>query len=343
MSVNLAVVGLGYWGPNLARAASSVRGGRLYGICDSDPVRVERFAGAYPAARAFTSLDDVLADDDVHAVILSTPVASHFDMGMRILSSGRHVLVEKPLATTSGECQQLIDQAAERSVVLMVGHVFLYNAAVRRVREYIDQGELGDVLYAYSQRLNLGRVRQDVNALWNFAPHDFSILDYWLRSHPERLTARGFSYIQDSIEDVVFVTADYPRGVGANIHISWLDPQKVRLMTVVGTSKMIVYDDTAPDARVVIYDKGVARVAREGIGSFETFGQFQLLHRAGDVLIPKLEFDEPLQVECQHFVDCIRSGETPLTDGASGLAVVRALEAAQASIVAGGQQVTLAS
>jgi predicted dehydrogenase len=270
-------------------------------------------------------------------------VASHFDMGLRILSSGRHLLVEKPLATSSAECLRLMEVATERSVVLMVGHVFLYNAAVRRVRDYIDQGELGEIHYAYSQRLNLGRVRQDVNALWNFAPHDFSILDYWLRSHPQRVTARGYSYIQQGIEDVVFVTADYPGGIGANIHISWLDPQKVRLMTVVGSRKMIVYDDTAADARVVIYDKGVARVEREGIGSFETFGQFQLLHRAGDVLIPKIEFSEPLQVECQHFVDCIRTGATPLSDAESGLAVVRALEAAQASMASGGREVSVAA
>jgi predicted dehydrogenase len=218
----------------------------------------------------------------------------------------------------------------------MVGHVFLYNAAVRRVKEYVDSGELGDIYYLYSQRLNLGQVRRDVNALWNFAPHDFSIMSYWLDATPERVSARGYSYVLDRTEDVVFVTADYPAGIGSSVHISWLDPQKVRLMTIVGSRKMIVYDDTHPDAKVALYDKSVAKVDTGGLGSFETFGQFQLLHRAGDVLLPKVDFVEPLQVELQHFVDCIRDGQTPLTDGRAGLAVVRALEAAQLSMARDG-------
>jgi predicted dehydrogenase len=341
VSVGIVVVGLGYWGPNLARAISTVRNGRLHGLCDPDATRLERFAAMYPAAIAYRSLDDVLADDRVDAVVLATPVDTHFQLAERILRAGRHVLVEKPLARTSGECETLIAVAEERSLVLMVGHVFLYNMAVREVRDRIESGELGDIRYAYSQRLNLGQVRRDVNALWNFAPHDFSILSYWLGTTPELVTARGYSYVQEDVEDVVFVTADYPVGIGANIHISWLDPQKVRLMTVVGSRKMIVYDDTQPDARVAIYDKGVARVDQGGLGSFETFGQFQLLHRAGDVLIPKVDFIEPLQVECQHLVDCIRDGKRPLTDGAAGLAVVRALEAAQASLEANGAVVRL--
>ena len=335
-SVNVVVVGLGYWGPNLARAVATVRGGGLYGICDTDAARIERFARAYPGARTYATLDDVLADDDAHAIVLSTPVDSHFGLARRILSAGRHVLVEKPLARSSEECRTLIDLARVQGVVLMVGHVFLFNAAVRKVRDYIDSGELGDILYAYSQRLNLGKVRTDVNALWNFAPHDLSILSYWLGAGPERIAARGYSYVQPGIEDVVFVTADFPGNIGANIHISWLDPQKVRLMTVVGSRKMVVYDDTNADARVVVYDKGVDSVPATGLGTFETFGQFQLLHRAGDVLIPAVDFTEPLLLETQHFVDCIRDGTRPLTDGESGLAVVRALEAAQRSLDAQG-------
>lgn len=336
MSINVVVVGLGYWGPNLARAVSNVHDGRLYGICDTDPARLTRFSSMYQSTEAFSTLDDVLNDEQVDAIVLSTPVGTHFRLAERILASGRHVLVEKPLARSSAECESLIQSAETHGVVLMVGHVFLYNSAVRRVREYIESGDLGDVLYVYSQRLNLGRVRQDVNALWNFAPHDISILTYWLGAGPERIAARGYSYVQEGIEDVVFMTADFPDNVGANIHISWLDPQKVRLMTVVGSRKMIVYDDTQPDARVAIYDKGVQRIETAGLGTFETFGQFQLLHRAGDVLIPAIEFIEPLQLECQHFVDCIRDGTQPMTDGQSGLAVVRALEAAQRSLDSSG-------
>jgi predicted dehydrogenase len=343
VSINIVVVGLGYWGPNLARAVASTKDGTLYGVCDADPGRLARLRELYPGARPFASLEEVLADDAVHGVVLSTPVSTHFDMARQVLEAARHVLVEKPLAASSSECEILIELARRQGVVLMVGHVFLYNAAVTKVRDYIESGDLGDIYYAYAQRLNLGRVRQDVNALWNFAPHDFSILSYWLDSTPLQVTARGYSYVQDDVEDVVFVTADYPGGIGANIHISWLDPQKVRLMTVVGSRKMVVYDDTNPDARVTVYDKGVSRVGQSGLGTFETFGQFQLLHRAGDVLIPKVDFNEPLQVECQHFVECIRDGSVPLTDGAAGLSVVKALEAAQRSMESGGQPVPLAA
>jgi predicted dehydrogenase len=208
------------------------------------------------------------------------------------------------------------------------------------MKGYIDSGELGEVRYIYSQRLNLGQVRTDVNALWNFAPHDLSILMYWLGAVPERVIARGYAYVQPEIEDVVFMTLDFPNRVGANVHISWLDPFKIRRMTVVGSEKMIVYDDVSADARITIYDKGVARTRRPeaeiSLGTYETFAEFQLLLRAGDVLIPKVDFVEPLLLECQHFVDCIRSGERPLTDGESGLQVVRVLEAAQASMAAGG-------
>jgi predicted dehydrogenase len=343
MTVNVALVGLGYWGPNLARNLALVNGGALHTLCDSRPDRLERLQRQYPGVRITGDLQSVLADDQVHAVVLATPVDSHFRLAMDALKAGKHVFVEKPLARTSGECEALIAQASQSNLILMVGHVFLYNAAVRRMKEYIDSGEIGEVRYVYSQRLNLGQVRNDVNALWNFAPHDLSILMHWLGAPPERVIARGYAYIQPAIEDVVFMTLDFPNGVGANVHISWLDPFKIRRMTVVGSEKMIVYDDVSADARITIYDKGVARTRRPesqaSLGSYETFAEFQLLLRAGDVLIPKVEFTEPLLLECQEFVDCIRSGEKPLTDGASGLHVVRVLEAAQASIAADGAAV----
>jgi predicted dehydrogenase len=283
----------------------------------------------------------VLSDPDIDAVVIATPVQSHFALARRALEAGKHVLVEKPLARTSAECAELIGHANRAGRVLMVGHVFLYNTAVQRMKAYIDQGELGEVRYVYSQRLNLGQVRHDVNALWNFAPHDLSILQYWLGGTPDRVLARGYSYVQPGIEDVVFMTLDFPGGVGANVHISWLDPFKIRRMTVVGTEKMIVYDDVSAEARITIYDKGVSRTRRAGagepsLGGFETFGEFQLLLRAGDILIPKVDFGEPLANECRHFIDCIKTGATPLTDGASGLAVVRVLEAAQASLDSAG-------
>jgi predicted dehydrogenase len=334
MTIRLAHVGLGYWGPNLARNLASVDGAELAVICDADASRLEKFGRQFPAARAETDFAAVLADGSVNAVALATPVETHFDLARAALEAGKHVLVEKPLARTSAQCEELIRIADERNLCLMVGHVFIYNAAVQMVKEYIDSGELGELYYVYSQRLNLGQIRQDVNALWNFAPHDLSILCYWLDAQPSSVLARGYSYIQPGIEDVAFMTLDFPNGVGANVHISWLDPLKVRRMTVVGSEKMVVYDDVSADAKLMVYDKGVTKRPRvdESLGTFQTFSEFQLMLRAGDVLIPRVDFTEPLKAECQHFVDCIRTGETPRSDGRQGLHVVRALEAADRSM-----------
>jgi predicted dehydrogenase len=338
MTVRLAQVGLGYWGPNLARNLAGVDGGELAVLCDADRARLERMSRQLPGPKLVSDYADVLADDTIDGVVLATPVETHFRLAKAALEAGKHVLVEKPLATTSADCEALIAIADARDLRLMVGHVFVYNPAVRRVKELIDAGEVGEVQYIYSQRLNLGQVRQDVNAMWNFAPHDISILCDWLDAEPTDVTARGFSYVQPGIEDVVFMTMAFPGGVGANVHISWLDPLKVRRMTVVGSEKMVVYDDVSADAKITIYDRGVTKKRQEpseGLGSYRTFGEFQLLLRAGDVLIPKLEFTEPLKIECQHFVDCIRTGETPRSDGRQGLRVVRTLEAAQRSMTAG--------
>jgi predicted dehydrogenase len=332
--INVAVAGLGHWGPNLARNVAALSDAKLHTLCDVDRENLERMGRRYPGAKQQKDFSAVLADSDVDAVIIATPVHTHFELASAALKAGKHTFVEKPLAHTSEECRELIALAEQDSLILMVGHVFLYNAAVRKVKDYIESGELGEIYYIYSQRLNLGTVRQDVNALWNFAPHDISILCYWLDAEPEQVFARGYSYIQPGIEDVVFMTLDFPGGVGANVHISWLDPNKVRRMTVVGSKKMIVYDDVSPDAKIVVYDKGVTKKpnSEQSLGSYETFGEFQLLLRAGDVLIPKIDFVEPLRSECQHFVECIQTGECPLTDGHNGLKVVQALEAASATL-----------
>jgi len=329
--INVAVVGLGHWGPNLARNIAALPDAHLYALCDIRTDRLEHVGRQYPAAKRQADFDAVLRDPDVDAVIIATPVHTHFELAFAALRAGKHVLVEKPLAQTNAQCQELISLSKKNGRILMVGHVFLYNAAVRKVKEYIQSGELGQIYYIYSQRLNLGIIRQDLNALWNFGPHDFSILCYWLDALPERVLARGYSYIQPGIEDVVFVTLDFPNGVGASVHISWLDPNKVRRMTVVGSKKMVVYDDISADAKIVVYDRGVMKKPDDGLslGRYESFGEFQLLLRAGDVLIPKLDFVEPLKVECQHFVRCVLTGTPPLTDGYNGLRVVRILEMAQ--------------
>ena len=331
--VNVALIGLGYWGPNLARNLSVLSGARLHTVCDSRAERLERFGRQYAGVKTRANAGEVFEDPEVDAVVIATPVETHFELAAAALRAGKHVMVEKPLAQSSEQCEELIALADAGQLILMTGHVFIYNAAVRKVKEYIQSGELGEIYYVYSQRLNLGVIRQDVNALWNFCPHDFSILRYWLEATPERIFAHGYSYVQPGIEDVVFVNMDFPGGVGANVHISWLDPNKLRRMTVVGSQKMVIYDDVSADAKVLVYDKGVSKKPKEeSLGRFESFGEFQLLLRAGDVLIPKIDFVEPLKLECQHFVDCIESGNQPLTDGRDGLKVVQMLEAAQASL-----------
>jgi predicted dehydrogenase len=287
----------------------------------------------------------MLTDPDLDAVIIATPASTHFEFAAAALEVGKHVMVEKPLAQTSEQCRQLIERAEESQLVLMAGHVFVYNAAVRKVKEYLDSGLLGEVYYIYSQRLNLGILRRDVNALWNFAPHDISIINYWLGDSPAAVVARGYSYIQPDVEDVVFATLDYPSGVGANVHVSWLDPRKVRRMTVVGSEKMVVYDDVSQDSRVVVYDKGVKKGSAEpvSLGAFADYAEFQLLLRAGDILIPKIDFVEPLKVECEHFVECVLTGERAFTDGRTGLEVVSVLEAAQESLARNGERVGVTS
>lgn len=334
MTLNVAVVGLGYWGPNLARTVSSLSGANLHTLCDGRADRLAKLTQQYPGVRTEVDYAGVIHDTEVHAVIIATPVHTHYELAAAALRAGKHVLVEKPLSQTSAQCRDLIGLAEMYGLTLMVGHVFIYNAAVRKVKEYIESGELGQIYYVYSQRLNLGIIRQDVNALWNFAPHDLSILNYWLNSVPERVNAQGYSYIQPGIEDVIFMTLDFPGGIGASVHISWLDPNKVRRMTIVGSKKMVVYDDVSSDAKITVFDRGVTKELKPNSQAkpYETFGDFQLILRAGDVYIPKLDFVEPLKLECQHFVDSIRTGRPPMTDGYDGLRVVETLEEAQRAL-----------
>jgi predicted dehydrogenase len=349
MAIKIALIGLGYWGPNLARTLAQVNGAELHTLCDMRAERLTQFGQQYPQTQSTSDYNAVLDNPAVDAIVLATPAHTHFELAKAALQAGKSVMVEKPLAETSAQCRELIALAEANKLTLMAGHVFIYNAAVRKIKEYIQSGELGQIYYIYSQRLNLGQVRQDVNALWNFAPHDLSILCYWLDAKPQQVIARGYSYIQPGIEDVVFLTLDFPGGIGAHVHISWLDPRKVRRMTVVGSEKMVVYDDVDADTRIMLYDKGITKKSNQptssaanlSLGRYETFGEFQLLMRAGDVLIPKINFIEPLKLECQHFVECIQSGQRPITDGYDGLRVVETLEAAQRSLAQNGLRVPI--
>lgn len=341
--INVAMLGLGYWGPNLVRNLVSLGNVKVTALCDLDVKRAEMFGRRLcPDARIVDDYRLLGSDPQIDAVIVATPIRTHYELGSFLIASGKHVLIEKPLARTEGECRKLIELAESHNRVLMVGHVFEYNVAVQRIKQYIDSGELGKLFYVYSQRVNLGRIQHDVNALWSFAPHDVSILNYWFGEQPTRVSARGFSYLSSGIEDVVFLTLQYPNGVGAHLHLGWLDPRKVRLMTLVGSKKMLVYDDVSLDAKIQIYDKGIADL-HDFLDAPESFAEFQFQLRVGDLVIPTIHFSEPLQSECQHFIDCIQNEKRPLTDGLNGLRVVRVLEAAEQSLKQDGKVFELAA
>ncbi|MBI3979516.1 MAG: Gfo/Idh/MocA family oxidoreductase [Chloroflexi bacterium] len=340
MSVGIACVGLGHWGPNLLRCFAGLTDADVRAVCDVRAAEAARWGARYaPAARVLADFRAALDLAEVDAVVLATPPATHHALARASLLAGKHVFVEKPLAVTVEECVDLIELAARQGRVLLVGHVFLYNPAVLRAREYLESGEIGEVLYVHSRRVNLGIIQRDQSALWSFAPHDISILRYLLGADPTAATARGFSFLHPGVEDVVFATFDFPGGIGAHVHVSWLDPKKVRELTIVGSRKMIVYDDVSLDAKIQIYDKGVARAADGRIPNPGSFGEFQLKVRPGDLLVPYIPSTEPLLVECQHFLDCVVRGEQPRTSGLDGLRVVQAIQAAEASLRRGGEMV----
>lgn len=329
-NLTLAQFGCGYWGPNLLRNFSALPACTVKYVVDSSAERRAFVESNFPLSRAIERHEVVLEDPSVHGVVIATPAASHFYLAKQALDAGKHVFVEKPLATSVKEVDELARRAAERNLAVMTGHTFVYNSAVRYVKKLIDSGELGDLRYMYSQRLNLGRIRPDIDALWNFAPHDISIIQYWLGNRePISIGRQGMAYMQEGIDDVVFLSLEYPGKVIANIHVSWLDPQKVRKMIIVGSRKMVVYDDIA-EHKIVIYDKGIDRRAILGENmDFDSPRPLQFDHRSGDILIPQIKFKEPLRVEAEHFADCIRNSREPLTGLQHARSVVSILERAR--------------
>ncbi|MBD3308058.1 gfo/Idh/MocA family oxidoreductase [candidate division KSB3 bacterium] len=339
-NVTVAQLGCGYWGPNVLRNFSTHKRCEVKWVVETSPERRAYVETNYPGVQLTDDWKTAISDPDVDLVAIVTPAATHFSLAQAALEQQKHVFVEKPLANTVAQAETLVALAQTHHRKLFVGHTFLYNAAVRTIKDYIDSGELGEIYYIFTQRLNLGRVRQDVNAMWNLAPHDISILLYWLGEDPQRVFARGFSFLQEGIEDVVFLHLDFPSGKFAHIHTSWLDPCKVRKIVIVGSKKMIVYDDTSADAKVMIYDKGIDKKTMYEAGEpFHSFGQFQLLQRTGDMVVPHLRFPEPLQVQADHIITCITQDTPPLTDGYSGLQVVRVLETAQQALEADAKEV----
>ncbi len=312
--LRVAQIGVGYWGPNLLRNLVSNNNCIVKTVADAAEERRDFVKGLYPAISLSDRPDDVFNDPEIDAVVIATPVMTHFDLTMRALESGKHVLVEKPIATTVDEVGQIGVLAEQKKLVVMAGHTFLYNSVVRYVKQLIDSGELGEIRYIYSQRLNLGRIRSDVDALWNLAPHDISIIQYWLDNPvPVSVMRRGMDYVQNGIDDVVFLNIIYPSKIMANIHVSWLYPLKVRKMIVVGSSKMAVYDDVAEN-KVAIYDKGIDPMAVLGENmEYDIQSCIQFNHRSGDIVFPKIDYKEPLKTEIAHFVDCIMNGTECLT------------------------------
>jgi predicted dehydrogenase len=335
MNVEVAVVGVGGWGKNLARNSAQMPEANLRYVCDLDAKKLEQAARQYPGTRATRDFGDLLTDPELQAVVVATTAPSHFKLCKLALEAGKDVYVEKPMVLSSSDARELIRLADSLGRVLMVGHLLEYHPVVTRLREMIAAGELGRVYYVYSQRLNLGTVREDENALWNFAPHDISSILYMLGKEPTDVSARGQGYLNKSVEDTVFATLNFGGEAMAHIHVSWLDPHKTRKITIVGSRKMAVFDDLEPNEKLRIYDKG-AQVNTE----YDSFAEYVAL-RFGDIVMPYIKLTEPLRLECLHFLDCVRTRKRPVSDGRDGLRVVSVLEAAQQSLQSNGAPVKI--
>ena len=321
--ISLGLAGLGYWGPNLARNFDDLRESELTWLCDVDGGRRVRFAARFPGARITASFDDLLEDASLDAVAIATPVASHHELAKQALLAGKHVFVEKPLAVTAEQAEELVALAEERELVLMPGHLLLYHPGVGKLKTLVDSGELGRILYVYGNRQNLGQIRRDENALWSLGAHDLSVILHLLGEEPVETWARGESYLTEGVEDVVFCYLRFPSGVVAHMHLSWLDPHKMRKMTVVGDRKMAVFDDMELERKVTVYEKRAEQRT-------ETYGEWRT--QSGDISIPKIPNDEPLRLECEHFLALVRGERDPHETARVGLAVVRALEELQESL-----------
>jgi predicted dehydrogenase len=322
MTQRVALVGLGYWGPNLARNFDDLA--ELRWLCDASPDALERFGARYPQARTTTDLEEVLADPELDAVVIATPAVTHYELAKRALEAGKHVLVEKPPAMSTADAEDLVATSEATGRVLMPGHLLLYHPAVQKVKALVSSGELGDVFCVYSNRQNLGRIRTDENALWSLGIHDLSVVLHLLEEEPSEAWAHGNSFLTPGIEDVVFCYLRFPSGKIAHMHLSWLDPHKMRRITVVGREKMVVFDDMELERKVTVYEKAAWEPT-------DTYGEWQT--RTGDIFSPEVPSDEPLGVECRHFLDLVRGDGDPMKAARDGLAVVRVCEQLQASLV----------
>ncbi len=332
-SLKIGLVGLGYWGPNVARNFDALAGCDLTWCCDADEAQREKWGKVYRETKFTPDLDDLLSDEGLDAIVVTTPVPTHAAMVEAVVGAGKHCFVEKPLAQNLADAEKIVGLAEDAGKVLMVGHLLEYHPGIVQLREMVESGELGDVRYIYGQRLNLGQLRYDENALWSLGPHDVSVVLALNGGElPVEAQARGECYITDGVEDVVFAYLRFESGLSAHLHLSWLDPHKERKMTVVGANKMATLDDMAMERKLTIYDKGFDPGPQES--SFG--GDREYVTRSAGIFSPPIPGGEPLRIECQHFIDCINDGATPRSDGQSGARVVRVLEALQSSLDAGG-------
>ncbi|MDX1607684.1 MAG: Gfo/Idh/MocA family oxidoreductase [Candidatus Spechtbacterales bacterium] len=324
---NVAVIGSGYWGPNLIRNFYQLPKVELSYICDLSNERLSHMASLYPDIAQTKDYKDILQDTNVDAVCIATPVSTHFKLAWEALEADKHVLLEKPMTATGEEARKLTELAEQKGKVLMVGHTFEYTAPINKLKEIIDSGELGKILYINMSWLNLGVFREDVNVVWDLAPHNISLLNMLLKEEPRTIKAIGSAHYHEGKEDVAFLNVSYPDNLIAHIHLSWIDPAKTRKLTVVGDKKMAIFDDLNDTEPIKIFDKSIIKQPY-----YESYGEFKLLYNWGDVYSPKIENTEPLKVQCSHFIDCIEKGKTPQSDGVSGMRVVEALEAAERSL-----------
>jgi predicted dehydrogenase len=321
--IRVGVAGLGYWGPNLARNFAALEGCELAWLCDASQQAREKLAQSFPSARATGDLEELLDDPELDAVVLATPVPTHAELAIAVAEAGKHCFVEKPLATSAADAERAVAAAARAGKILMVGHLLEYHPAVARLKELIDSDELGDLFYVYGNRLNLGKLRADENALWSLGAHDVSVVLHLVGEEPDECLAHGSSYVREGVEDVVFCYLRFPSGVSAHLHLSWLDPHKERRLTVVGARRMATFDDMLIEGKLTIYDKGFDEDSA-------SWGEY--ITRSGDTFSPRIPNSEPLRLECEHFLECIRTGAAPRSDGHSGLRVVRVLERLQQSL-----------
>jgi predicted dehydrogenase len=336
----IGVIGCGYWGPNLLRNFAENEGAELRWMCDVDESRLKALGRRYPAAKTSTDYKDLLADAQLDAVVIATPVATHFQFAKDALLAGKHVLIEKPLTSNVREAEQLIETAEQNGLALMVDHTFIYTGAVRKIKEVVESGELGDLLYFDSVRINLGLFQRDINVVWDLAPHDLSIMDFIIGKQPLGVSAIGSCHIEPGVENIAYVMLPFADDFIAHFHFNWLAPVKIRRTLLAGSRKMIVYDDIEPTEKIRIYDKGVTANRSEDPSDREAAYRTLVSYRAGDVWVPKLDSTEALTYVCDEFLTAIAEKRKPLTDGHAGLRVVRLLEAAQQSIKEGGRLVT---